>query len=104
MSETGQIVLGICVLIIVYTFTRQVHAWRIKRAYMTIIKDLKEKEAFDPSSAVSLPYAKVSLFRFGTRDYRPKALEHLTMSHIVGIAVNGKYYLKDRNAGLPAPE
>ena len=103
MSETGQIILGICVLIIVYTFTRRVHVWRIKRAYLTIIEDLRQKEALDPSSAVKLPYASASLFRFGTRDYRPKALEYLTLSNIVGVADNGKYYLKDQSAGRPDP-
>lgn len=69
-----------------------------------IIEDLRQKEVLDPSSAVILPYAKVSLFRFGTRNYRPKALEHLTLSNIVGLAANGKYYLKDQSAGRPSLE
>ncbi|MFO7985266.1 MAG: hypothetical protein R6U38_05335 [Desulfatiglandaceae bacterium] len=97
MSETAEIIVGIVVLIGVYIFTRRFHAWRLKQTYLFIIRDLKAKEAFSPETAVTLPYAKVRLFRVGTRDYRPKALQHLTMSDIVGQTQNDKYYLKDKN-------
>ena len=82
MSETTQIVVGVIVLIVVYILTRQFHAWQMRRAYTTVLKDLRQKEAFDPSSAVELPYAKVRIFRVGTRDYRPKAVQYLSLIHI----------------------
>lgn len=97
MNETPQIIIGIGVLIGVYLLTRRFHAWRLQRAYLFIIRDLKKKGAFEMQSAVNLPYAKVQLFRIGTRDYRPRALQHLTMHGIVLETDNGRYYLKDRN-------
>ena len=86
----------ICVLIAVYILTRKVHAWRIKRTYMLIIKDLEREEAFDPRSAVELPYVRASLFRVGIRDYRPKALEYLVASRVVGMTESRRYFLNKR--------
>jgi len=99
MSETSGIILGICILIGVYILTRKVHALRIKRAYILIIKDLEQNGALDPASAVELPYAKKSVFRGGMRDYRPKALEYLVLSDIIGMTDSGKYYLRNKKAG-----
>jgi hypothetical protein len=99
MSETAQIIIGVLVLIGVYMLTRRVNAWRINRAFVVIIKDLDRQEAYEPSSAVKLPYAKAAFFRLGTRDFRPKALEYLVASEIVGVTENGKYYLKRRDVG-----
>jgi len=99
MSETSRIILGICILILVYVLTRRAHAWRIRRAYIFIIKDLEQKGALDDSSAVELPYAKKSVFRGGMRDYRPKALEYLVLSNIVGMVDSGKYYLRNKKSG-----
>jgi hypothetical protein len=96
MSETGRTLLLICVLIAVYIVTRKVHAWRIKRTYILIIKDLEREEAFDPVSAVELPYVRASLFRVGIRDYLPKSLEYLVASHVVGMTDNRKYFLNKR--------
>jgi hypothetical protein len=100
MSDTGRIVLLIGILIIVYVLTRKVHAWRIKHAYITIIKDLEQQGAVDPSSAIELPYAKIGVFRFGMRDYRPKAIEYLIASNIIGMTESGRYYLKDKKTEL----
>ena len=93
MSETGQIVIGLCVLIAVYILTRRYHAWRMARAYNVIIRDLEQKEALDPSSAVDLPYARQNIFRMGTRDYLPKMLQYMTAHNIVGVTPDGRYYL-----------
>lgn len=100
MSESVQIIFAICLLIAVYMLTRKVNAWRIKRAYVRIIKDLEKKEALTPSSAVSLPYARQSIFRLGVRDFRPRALQFLIASHIVGVTEDGAYYLKDKGVGI----
>lgn len=100
MSETGQIILLLCILIMVYALTRKVNAWRVKRAYDFIIKDLEQKGAFDPSSAVELPYAKMGMFSMGTKDFRPKALEYLIASNIVGKTDSSNYYLKEKKSGF----
>ena len=96
MSETGQLILGICILTVVVVFTRKFHAWKIKRAYFLIVKDIKTKGAFDPESAVALSYGRNTGFRVGLRDHRPAALAHLVHDNIVGITDDGKYYLKDK--------
>ncbi len=100
MSESGQIIIAICVLIAVYMLTRKVNAWRVKRAYMRIIKDLENREAFDETSAIALPYVNQSIFRVGVRDFRPKALQFLVTSDIVGMTQAGKYYLKKKGVGF----
>jgi hypothetical protein len=100
VSETGEIVFALCLLIVVYVLTRKFHMWRIKNTYMSIIKDLENKKALDPPSAVELPYSQTPLWRLGTRDYRPKALQYLISSRVVGMTDSGKYYLKNRNVNL----
>jgi hypothetical protein len=101
MNETVEIVVGICVLVGVYILTRHFHSWRFSRAYVFIMDDLKKKGAVNPASAVELPYASKSLFRMGSRDYRPKALEHLAMKQIIGITETGRYYLIVKPEDLP---
>ena len=58
MSDAGRIIFAICILIVVYILTRKFHAWRMRQTYIFIVKDLKQKGAVDPSSAIELPYAK----------------------------------------------
>jgi hypothetical protein len=93
MNETTEIIVGIGVLVAVYILTRHFHSWRYSRAYVFVINDLKKRGALNPASAVELPYAKKSMLRMGTRDYRPKALEHLAMKQIIGMTAIGRYYL-----------
>ena len=71
----------------------------MRQAYFFIIKDLEQKGAVDPSSAIELPYAKKGIFRIGTRDYRPKSIEYMIISNIIGMTDSGKYYLKDKRVG-----
>jgi len=84
-------------LFAVLILTRKFHLWKIKRAYFSIVEDIKTKKAFDPKTAVDLSYARSPMFRVGLRDLRPLALEHLVQDNIVGVADDGKYYLKDKN-------
>jgi len=96
MSETAQIVIGILIMLVVILLTRRFHAWKIKRAYLFIVEDLKSKGAFDAKSAVDLPYGRRNLLRIGLKDHRPTALKSLVLDKIVGITEDGKYYLIDR--------
>lgn len=96
MSETAQIVIGILIMLVVILLTRRFHAWKIKRAYLFIVEDLKSKGAFDAKSAVDLPYGRRNLLRIGLKDHRPTALKSLVLDKIVGITEDGKYYLTDR--------
>ena len=69
--------------------------WQMKRACDFIIGDLKAKKAFDPSSAVALPYCRDRMFRIGLRDYRPRALKELIKHDIIRGQEKGKYYLRE---------
>ena len=97
MSETGELIIGISFLILVFALSRRFHAWKIRRAYIFIIEDLKTHGAFDPASAVDLSYARNAMFRIGYKDHRPTALKHLISNNIVGSTTDEHYYLKDRN-------
>ena len=93
MSETIQIIMGIGIMLIVIILTRRFHAWKIKKAYLLIIEDLKAQGAVDPQSAVDLPYGRRNVLKIGLKDHRPTALKSLVLDKIVGITEDGKYYL-----------
>lgn len=97
MSDTAEIIIGIGILLGVITLTRRFHAWKIKRAMIFIIEDLKKQNAYTPESAIDLPYIKRSAMKLGMRDHRPMAMDHLAFENIVGITAEGKYYLKNRS-------
>ena len=96
MSETVQIIIGILLLVGVYILTQVVVGYRIKRAARGIVRDLDFKKAFDPATAIELPYAKRNIFKIGLRDFRPKAVAALVQADVVGMTAAGKYYLKKR--------
>ena len=95
MGETGELIIGILILGAAILLTRQFHAWKIKRAYMTIIEDLKRQGARSPETAVDLPYARRQLLRFGVRDHRPNAMKGLIAENFVGMTEDGRYYILD---------
>jgi len=95
MSEAMKIVLMIVVVIATFALTLFIASWKTRRACEFILRDLREKKAFDPASAVELPYAKSSLFHFGMRDYRPKALGALVKFDQVRMAEGNRYYLRE---------
>jgi len=102
MAEETRIILAIALLVLVYLFTRKVNLWRSKRALAKILKDLQEGHAFEPSSAIPLTYARVKWYGMGVKDFRPKAVQFLVESGIVGMTPDGKYYLKDRGKDAAA--
>jgi hypothetical protein len=96
MSETAQIVIGILLLVGVYVLTQAVVGYRIKRAALGIVRDLDLKKAYNPESAIELPYAKANLFRIGVRDFRPKAVAALVQGGVLAQTADGRYYLTKR--------
>lgn len=96
-SEINQIVIGIFILMVFFILTRIGIAWRIKRACLRIVKELKSRQALDPSHAVELPYGKADLMKIGLRDYMPKALESLIYSGIVIRTAGGRYFLREKS-------
>lgn len=78
-----------------FFFALRIAGWKMKKACDSIINELREKKAFDPSSAVELPYAKSSIFKIGLKDYRPGALQDLTNKDVVRVSEGQKYYLRE---------
>jgi hypothetical protein len=95
MSETVKILLMILLTIGAFILSMRVAGWKMKRACTFILRDLKQKKAFDPTSAVELPYSKTSLFHIGMRDYRPKALKALVEIGDVRMLEGGRFYLRE---------
>ena len=95
MNETGEIIISVLILGAAILFTRQFHAWKIKRAYLSIVEDLKSQGALTPETAITLPYSQRSLLKFGLRDHRPAALKALVNENIVGITEDRRYYILD---------
>ena len=95
MNETGEIIISVLILGAAIIFTRQFHAWKIKRAYLSIVEDLKSQGALTPETAITLPYSQRSLLKFGLRDHRPAALKALVNENIVGITEDRRYYILD---------
>lgn len=93
MSETMKILFMVLIAIGALILTFRIAGWKMRRAGDFILRDLKEKKAFDPVSAVELPYCKNSLFRIGLRDYRPKALNVLLENGVVRVLEGSRYYL-----------
>ena len=96
MAEAGEIIISILILGAAIVLTMQFHAWKIKRAYLAIIEDLKTRGALNPEKAINLPYAHQPLIRFGLRDHRPIALKGLIAENIVGITEDGRYYILNK--------
>jgi hypothetical protein len=95
MSETANLLFMISLTVCVLYGTFRITGWKMKKACNLIIRDLKEKKAFDPASAVELPYSKAAVFNLGMRDYRPRALEQLVKLDMVRLLEGGRYYLRD---------
>ena len=95
MGEAGEIIIGVLILGAVILLTRLFHGWKIKRAHLTIIEDLKRQGARTPETAIHLPYARRSPLKLGVRDHRPVAMKGLVSENLVGLTEDGRYYILD---------
>lgn len=93
MSETLNLIGMVLLVAAAFILSLFVAGWRMKRACDFILNDLRQQQAVDPATAVALPYCRVSYFRLGMRDYRPKALEQLLRQGVVQPAGEGRYFL-----------
>lgn len=100
MSETVKIVLMVLLALGALIISRWINGWQMKRAGASIIQDLEKKRAFDPESAVELPYCRDRVFRLGLKDYRPRMVKQLIAYDVVRMHAGEKYYLREgRKAG-----
>lgn len=98
MNDAVQIITGLLILILVFIGTRFAVGWRIKKSAFAVLDDLERQGALSVEKAVELPYAKANFFRFGLRDYRPKAIEALAVQNIIGRTEDGRFYVADPEA------
>ena len=101
MTEEIKLALAIALLVAVYLLTRRVNTWRATRALNSVIRILEKAGARDPASAVPLTRAKMNLLSLGVRDFRPRAVQALLASGVVGETQEGKYYLKKEGTDFP---
>ena len=95
MSQNVKTVFMVVLLIAAFILANLIAGRRMKKAADFIIRDLKEKKAFDPASAVVLPYSKGTAFRIGLKDYRPAALRQLVKYEVIRLLEGDRYYLRD---------
>jgi hypothetical protein len=95
MSQSAKTWLIVLIAIAAFILANLIAGRRMKKAADFIIRDLKEKKAFDPATAVALPYGKGSAFRIGLKDYRPGALQQLVKYDVIRLREGERYYLRD---------
>jgi hypothetical protein len=98
MSEAIKTLFMFLLLVGALILVLGITGWKMKNAAAAIVRELRKEKAFDPASALELPYSKERMFRVGLRDYRPKALAALVKHDVVRIREDGKYYLHEGNA------
>jgi hypothetical protein len=103
MSPNMKTLLMVLITIAAFILANIFAGRRMKRAADFIVRDLKAKMAFDPASAVVLPYSKGTAFRIGLKDYRPGALQQLVKYDVIRQLEGGRYYLRDRNQEIFKP-
>ncbi|MGV8059454.1 MAG: hypothetical protein AB2L12_15750 [Smithellaceae bacterium] len=75
--------------------------WGVRRMCFKIIAEMEESGAFTAGKAVKLQDERKNIFRVGTGNIRPKALNLLITDGLVIKTPNGKYYLdKDKLARM----
>lgn len=94
MSESTQILLAFGFMLAMYLVSRSIAARKLQKVSEFIIKELESQQAFDPVTAVELPYSKPSLIRLGMRDYNYKALEYMLSEEVIVKTAQGRYFLK----------
>lgn len=97
MNEATQIILSILCLGGVFLLSRYLMTWQMRRASNFIIRDLRNRHALNPDTAVSLPYVKRQFLKIGLRDYRPKVLQGLLQHGVVNVTEAGNFYLQEES-------
>lgn len=75
----------------------------VRRACFKIIAEMEEAKAFSEARAISIQDERKNIFRVGTKNIRPRALNVLIADKIVMKTGSGKYYLdREKLAGIRA--
>jgi hypothetical protein len=96
-----QILLLIAAFIIFVLFALFAGGWVVRKTCFRIIAEMEEAHAFKASKAVKLQDERKNIFRVGTGNIRPKAINLLIADGLVIKTPNGMYFLdKDKLAQL----
>jgi len=94
-----QIILLIIAFIVFVVLAIYAGGLGVRRMCFKIIAEMEEAKAFSAAKAIKLQEQRKNIFRVGTGNIRPKALNILIADKIVVKTGNGKYYLdKDKLA------
>ncbi|NTW76920.1 MAG: hypothetical protein HGB33_03935 [Syntrophaceae bacterium] len=75
--------------------------WAVRQTCFRIIAEMEEARAFKASKAVKIQDERKNIFRVGTGNIRPKALNLLITDGLVVKTPDGRYYLdKDKLAQM----
>jgi hypothetical protein len=88
-----QILLLIVSFIVIVAVVMYLGGLSVRAACFKIIAEMEEAGAFREARAINIQDERKNLFRVGTRNIRPRALNVLIAEKIVIKAGNGKYYL-----------
>jgi sensor histidine kinase regulating citrate/malate metabolism len=93
MTLSLQIILLVVVFIAIVVFFLYMGGLAIQKTCLKIIAEMEEARAFKEARAVAIQDERKNIFRVGTKNIRPKALNLLIADGLVIKTNNGKYYL-----------
>jgi len=94
-----QILLLLAAFIVFVVLVMYAGGLGVRRMCFKIIAEMEEARAFSAAKAIKLQEQRKNIFRVGTGNIRPKALNILIADKIVIKTGSGKYYLdKDKLA------
>lgn len=88
-----QILLWSLAFIIFVLFALFAGGWGVRKMCLRIIAEMEEARAYKASKAVKIQDERKNIFRVGTGNIRPKALNLLIADGLVVKTPNGRYYL-----------
>jgi len=96
-----QIILLIIAFLVFVFLVMYLFGLGMRRLCLKIIAEMEEARAFNEKRAIKLQDERRNIFRVGTKNLRPRALNVLLSDGLVIKAPGGKYYLdKDKVAML----
>jgi hypothetical protein len=93
MTAYLQILLLAAVLIVIIFILLYIGGLAVRRTCLEIIAEMEGARAFKEGRAIKIQDERKNIFRVGTKNIRPRALNLLIADGLVIKTSNGKYYL-----------
>jgi hypothetical protein len=88
-----QIVILVLIFVAVVFLMLYIGGLAVRRACLNIIAEMENARAIKETRAINIQDERKNIFRVGTKNIRPRALNLLIADGIVIKTNNGKYYL-----------